>query len=188
MQGMSRSHCLSSGAYGINFGTSLLSTVSVEDSIRSVTHDRFSDADGRLVAAGTGAKQPHGLLLARRASPRTAHPALPELRPLRALPASHLDRCQSMELLPERVSGQAQLYGYTWATQAFHPYFVDKLPYCSAVVELAEDAGVRMTTNIIDCPRDEVRTGMRVEVLFREVAPGLVLPLFRPDVSHVGSR
>jgi uncharacterized protein len=89
---------------------------------------------------------------------------------------------------PKRVSGRAQLYGYTWATQAFHPYFVDKLPYCSAVVELAEDAGVRMTTNIIDCPRDEVRTGMRVEVLFREVAPGLVLPLFRPDVSHVGSR
>jgi uncharacterized OB-fold protein len=89
------------------------------------------------------------------------------------------NRCLSEELAPEVVSGQATLYAHTWATQAFHPYFVDKLPYCLAVVELAEQPGLRITTNIVDTPREQVRGGMALEIVFREVAPGLTLPLFR---------
>jgi uncharacterized OB-fold protein len=111
-----------------------------------------------------------------------------ELRILRCRSCGHhvhyprpiCDRCQSADLAPERVSGRATLYAYTWATQAFHPYFVDKVPYAIAVVELVEEPGLRLTTNIVDCPADLMRTGMDLEVVFDEVAPGLTLPLFRP--------
>jgi len=90
------------------------------------------------------------------------------------------NKCGSTDLAPERVSGRAIVYSYTWAVQAFHPYFKDRVPYNVAVVELVEQAGLRMTTNIVDCPPEALRTGMEVQVVFRQVGPELVLPLFRP--------
>jgi uncharacterized OB-fold protein len=93
------------------------------------------------------------------------------------------DRCQSMHLAPEAVSGRATLYSYTWATQAFHPYYVDKLPYVIAVVDIAEEPGVRLTTNLVDIAREDVKVGIELEVTFREVVPGLTLPLFGPATA-----
>jgi hypothetical protein len=66
------------------------------------------------------------------------------------------------------------------AEQAFHPFFADKLPYVYAVVELEEQPGLKMVTNIVDVPFEQLEAGMALEVTFREVAEGLTLPLFRP--------
>src|ERR1700761_2682377 len=52
------------------------------------------------------------------------------------------NRCQSLNLAPEAVSGRGTIYSYTWAVQPFHPYFVDKVPYCLAVIELVEQPGL----------------------------------------------
>jgi uncharacterized OB-fold protein len=93
------------------------------------------------------------------------------------------NRCQSTDLAPEQVSGRGTLYSYTVVMQAFHPYFVDKIPYVLAVVQLEEDPDLRLTTNIIECPEHRLEIGMSVEVAFRQVAPGLTLPLFRPKES-----
>lgn len=87
-------------------------------------------------------------------------------------------KCLSTDLAPEEVSGRATLYGYTVTMQAFHPYFVDKLPYTLAVVELAEQEGLRITTNLIDVPEAELKTGMPVKLAWREIGPKLVLPMF----------
>jgi uncharacterized OB-fold protein len=89
------------------------------------------------------------------------------------------NRCQSTELAPQQVSGQATLYAWCVVMQAFHPYFVDRIPYTLAVVELVEEPGLRMTTNILDCPEEDLQVGMPVQVAFTEVAPGVVLPMFR---------
>ena len=90
------------------------------------------------------------------------------------------DRCQGRDLTPTEVSGRATISSYTVVEQAFHPYFVDKLPYVLAVVELEEEAGVRLTTNIVDCTEDRLHIDLPVVVDFREVAPGFTLPMFRP--------
>jgi uncharacterized protein len=90
-------------------------------------------------------------------------------------------RCQGARLSPSPVSGRGALYAYTTVMQAFHPYFVDKLPYVLAVVELDEQPGLRLTTNLVDHDGVDLRVGLRVEVVFREVGEGgAVLPLFRP--------
>ena len=60
------------------------------------------------------------------------------------------DRCLGESLRPSPVSGRGTLYAYTEVMQAFHPYFVDKLPYYLAVVELEEEPGLKMTTNLVD--------------------------------------
>jgi uncharacterized protein len=97
------------------------------------------------------------------------------------------NRCLGERLAPQRVSGDATLYSFTWAVQAFHPYFVDRLPYCLAVVELVEQPGLRLTTNIVECSPDEVTIGMELSVTFDEVVAGLTLPMFRPVASTRGA-
>jgi uncharacterized protein len=89
-------------------------------------------------------------------------------------------RCLSEALAPAEVSGRGTLWSYTVSVTAYHPYWAGKVPYVLAVVELAEQPGLGVTTNVIDCPEDELRAGLPVEVTFREAAPGLTLPVFRP--------
>ena len=79
-----------------------------------------------------------------------------------------------------RVSGRATLYSWTIATTAFHPFFVDKVPYTIATVELVEQPGLMFMSQIVDCPEDQLEAGMPLEVTFRELAPELTLPFFRP--------
>ncbi|WP_238428948.1 Zn-ribbon domain-containing OB-fold protein [Frankia nepalensis] len=93
-----------------------------------------------------------------------------------------------MELAPEEVSGRGAIYMYTVAVTAFHPFWKDKVPYTIAVVELAEQPGLGVTTNIVDCPEKLLRVGLPVEATFVETAPGLTLPMFRPAIRATGPR
>ena len=47
-------------------------------------------------------------------------------------------------------------------------------------MELVEQAGLRFTTDLIDCDVDEVSIGMPVVVTFEQAGEAWV-PLFRPD-------
>lgn len=94
--------------------------------------------------------------------------------------------CLSTALVPTEVSGIGTLYAYTVTVQAFHPFFVDKLPYVSAVVELEEQEGLRLTTMLVECPEPQLRCGLPVEVVWAEAGPDFVLPYFRP--RYAGDR
>lgn len=87
--------------------------------------------------------------------------------------------CLSMELSPARMSGAGVVYSYTVARQAFHPWFSDKLPYVIAIVELVEEQGLRMVSNLIDCEVDAPAVGAPVQVTFETISNDLVLPMFR---------
>jgi uncharacterized OB-fold protein len=64
-----------------------------------------------------------------------------------------------------------------------HPWFEGfPPPYVVAMVELDDEPGVRLTTNVVDCPVDEVTVGMPVEVVFEE-REDVWIPLFRPVAS-----
>jgi uncharacterized OB-fold protein len=88
--------------------------------------------------------------------------------------------CLSTDLAPKEMSGQATLYTWTIPEQAFHPFFADKLPYVYATVDLVEQPNLRMVTNIVDCPQEDLEAGMSLQVTFAEISPGLTLPYFRP--------
>jgi uncharacterized OB-fold protein len=89
------------------------------------------------------------------------------------------DRCQSTNLAPEEISGRGTLYAYTTVMQAGHPYFLDKIPYIIGVVEINEEPGVRLPSGI-DAAEEEIRCGMPVHVVFKEITDSLTLPFFRP--------
>jgi uncharacterized protein len=95
-------------------------------------------------------------------------------------PREVCQRCLSTSLIPAEVSGDATLATWTFPNQPFDPYYRSHLPYVLAVVELVEQAGLKMVTNLVDYDKDALRIDMPVHVTFREVAPRFTLPLFAP--------
>jgi uncharacterized protein len=91
--------------------------------------------------------------------------------------------CLSFDLGPAQVSGRATIYSFEIATQAFHPYFEDKLPFCIAVVELPEQANLKMITNIVDIPLEQIAVGQPVRVTFRRLDDHFELPVFGPAAT-----
>ena len=88
--------------------------------------------------------------------------------------------CLSFDLGSGHVSGHGTVYTYEIATQAFHPYFVDKIPYVIGVVELAEQPGLKLLTNLVDFPEGALAVGARVQVRFRPLNDEFSLPVFGP--------
>ena len=79
-----------------------------------------------------------------------------------------------------RASGRATVHA---AVVEHHPAaagarFSGGEPYCVALVDLEE--GVRMLTNVVGCPPDEVRAGLALTVTWEPLSDGRQLPLFQP--------
>lgn len=89
-------------------------------------------------------------------------------------------RCRAMDVEPVSLSGRGTVHTFTVAHHAFIPGLA--VPYVIAIVELEEQPGLRMMTNIVDCRPEEVSIGMPVEVVFAPVAGrhDIAVPLFRP--------
>lgn len=88
--------------------------------------------------------------------------------------------CHSQHYDWVATSGRGAVYSYTVVHRAPLPDF--QAPYALAVVELEE--GPLMLTNILDCPFEELRIGMRVEVALRPLDAEITLYPFRPSRSE----
>jgi uncharacterized OB-fold protein len=88
--------------------------------------------------------------------------------------------CQSFDLAGEKVSGKGVLYSFTQTFKPFHPFFVDRVPYVLATVTLLEQDGLQIHSNLIGIDEADARMDMDVEVDFEELAPGYVIPVFKP--------
>ena len=87
--------------------------------------------------------------------------------------------CQSDEFDLAELTGTGVLYSYAVVERALHAGFVDKLPYVVAFVELDEQPGLRILTNLVDVPPGtDLSCGMPVEVTFEERG-AVTLPQFR---------
>jgi hypothetical protein len=76
------------------------------------------------------------------------------------------------------MPGTGTVYTYTVVRHPTHFAFAGEIPYAIALVELAE--GPWLITGITGCPPDEVRAGMPVRAVFREVTGDVTLPYFEP--------
>jgi uncharacterized OB-fold protein len=85
-------------------------------------------------------------------------------------------RCLSPNLEWVQSSGKGTVYSYTIVWRPQMPAF--KVPYAVGIIELEE--GWHMLSNIIDCPVEDVKVGMPVEVVFQKESEEITLPRFRP--------
>ena len=122
--------------------------------------------DERAFWAGGGTG---GLLVHRcRACRRWFHP-----------PAPVCPQCHDRDVAPEPVSGRATVWAATVNHQPWFPSLPP--PYVVAIVELAEQPGLRMLTNVVGCDPERVVSGMAVTVEFEPLADDIWLPVFRPS-------
>ncbi len=77
----------------------------------------------------------------------------------------------------EPVSGFGTLFTFTVNFQPYHPDVAP--PYVIGIVELDEQPGLRIPTNIVNCEPETLRCGMPVRVLF-EHHGDVFVPLFEP--------
>lgn len=87
--------------------------------------------------------------------------------------------CLSRESTIEAVSGKATLLTYTENHQPWIPGFDP--PYIIAIVELNEQVGLRLTTNLVNIAIEDVEIGMPLRVTFEPRDDDIYLPLFEPD-------
>ena len=92
-------------------------------------------------------------------------------------PAPICPACLSREVAAEATSGRARVATFTVNHQPWIPGFAP--PYVIAIVELAEQTGLRLTTNLIGCAPGDVRIGMPVRAVF-EQHDEVWIPLFEP--------
>lgn len=91
-------------------------------------------------------------------------------------PSPVCPECLSRELAPAAVSGRARLLTWTVNHHRWIPGF--EPPYLIAIVEIEEQRGLRITTNLVHCTAEELRMDLPVRVLFEERDDGIFLPLF----------
>ena len=96
---------------------------------------------------------------------------------LRFPPRELCSACLSVSVEWVQVSGRGEVFSYNVMHPIYHPAFATEVPYAVVVVKLAE--GPKMISNLVDCPIDEIRIGMPVEVVFERASDQVTLPKFR---------
>lgn len=93
-------------------------------------------------------------------------------------PAPICPACLGTDLAVEAASGRGVVHTFTVNHQPWYPGL--EPPYVIAIVELPEQAGLRLTTNVVGCEPGAVRIGMPVRVTF-EQHDDVWLPFFEAD-------
>ena len=79
-------------------------------------------------------------------------------------------------LAGEKVSGRGVVHSFTvthFPLPGFEP------PFAVVLVELEEQPGLRIASNLVDVAPSDIEIGLPVEVTFEQVADDVTLPLFR---------
>ena len=93
-------------------------------------------------------------------------------------PKSRCPRCLSTNVAWTDMSGRGTVYTFSVMHDTFMRGYDP--PYVVAEVELEEQPGLRLTSNILDCAIGDVHIGMPVEVTFEDRTEDVSLPQFRP--------
>ncbi len=97
-------------------------------------------------------------------------------------PAAMCHACNSTRLRWKPGTGEGEVYSWVVVHHAPAAGFQDETPYVVAWIELFEQPGLRILSNLVGCPPAQLQAGMRVRVEFRDVTDEVTLPLFRPSL------
>ena len=102
----------------------------------------------------------------------------------RHLPTPMCPECSSLDYNWTRVSGRGFVYSFVIVRHPVHPAIHEKeqTPYNICMIELAEQDGLRICSNVLHVAPDDISIDMPVQVAFFPAAddPEVVLPVFIP--------
>ncbi len=85
--------------------------------------------------------------------------------------------CLSKESRWEDLSGRGEIFSFVIIHRGYHPYWAERVPYNVAMIELEE--GLRMFSNIVGTPNDQLQVGQKVSVEFEVRDEDLTVPVFK---------
>lgn len=92
-------------------------------------------------------------------------------------PAPRCAGCLGPRVEPEVASGRGVVHAFTINHHEWNP--THEHPYVIAVIDLEEQPGLRLLSNLVGVPADQVQVGMAVQVTFVNYED-VWLPLFEP--------
>ena len=96
-------------------------------------------------------------------------------------PQGFCPSCYSWEHEWSQLSGLGTVKSFSVVHHSAVPSFKDSLPYVVAVIALeGTDDHVDIVSNVVGCPWEDIKVGMRVEVAFSDVSADATLHQFRP--------
>jgi len=81
------------------------------------------------------------------------------------------------------TAGRGRIHSFVVYHRAFHPAYVEEVPYAMALVEL--DEGVRLLLRVVDCPLEVLTIDMSGEIRFLPLTADVTVPVFAPFVSFL---
>ena len=102
----------------------------------------------------------------------------------RHLPMPMCPECSSLDYAWTKVSGRGFVYSYVIVRHPVHPAIAEKeqVPYNVCMIELVEQEGLRLCSNVLNVAPEDIHVDMPVRVTFFRSAddPDVVLPVFLP--------
>ena len=98
---------------------------------------------------------------------------------LRYPAAAVCPECLSTDSEWRAVSGRGEIFSFIVIHRGYHPYWALRVPYNVAMVELEE--GLRMFTNIVGTPNEQLQVGQKLKLAFEQRDEDLVVPVFALD-------
>ena len=86
--------------------------------------------------------------------------------------------CLGTNLEWRDASGAGTVYAVTVEHRPQNPGMAAMAPYAVALIDL--DEGIRMLSNVVGCPPDDVAVGMAVRVTWEDLDDGRKLPQWEP--------
>ena len=87
--------------------------------------------------------------------------------------------CRAEDFETAESTGRGVIYSHSVVDRPLHAGFIGALPYVVALVELDDQPGLLILTNLVDVPAETpLRCGLPVEVTFEERG-SVTLPQFR---------
>ena len=106
----------------------------------------------------------------------------------RHLPSPMCPECSSLDYNWTKVTGRGFVYSYVIVRHPVHPAIQEKeqTPYNLCMIELEEQKGLRICSNILQVPPEDIRIDMPVQVTFFPAVddPEVVLPVFLPATDQ----
>ena len=98
---------------------------------------------------------------------------------LRWHPSPRCGVCGSADYTWDTLTGRGKLNTWTVVTHPVHPAAVEKIPYVVIVVELDDQPGLLMVSNLVDCDPNNIRFEQPVHVQYIAHPNGQKIPVFR---------
>jgi uncharacterized protein len=86
--------------------------------------------------------------------------------------------CSSMKFTWEKVGGKGEVYSFIIVRRPMDPSWEKDVPY--VVADILLEQGVKMISNVIGCKPEDVKIGMKVDVVFDDITENDTLPKFKP--------